>query len=265
VVGDGRERSTFVKRRPEAPAGFFGWEAAGLGWLAQAADAGGVAIARVREVGDTQIVLDRVDEAPATAVAAEDFGRALVRTHLGAAPAFGSGPPGWLGDGFIGRQGLVLQSFSTWGAFYAGTRLFPYARAAFDIGTLTAATLDRVERVCSRLTAGEFDDGRPPARIHGDLWGGNVLYCAGRSNAAGAVLIDPAAHGGHGLTDLAMLALFGTEHLERVLAAYAEAAGLPAGWRDLIGLHQLHPLLVHAVSHGPSYGRQAGLVAERYL
>jgi fructosamine-3-kinase len=61
------------------------------------------------------------------------------------------------------------------------------------------------------------------------------------------------------------LALFGTEHLERVLAAYAEAAGLPAGWRDLIGLHQLHPLLVHAVSHGPSYGRQAGLVAERYL
>jgi fructosamine-3-kinase len=38
------------------------------------------------------------------------------------------------------------------------------------------------------------------------------------------------------------------------LAAYAEAAGLAAGWRDLLGLHQLHPLAVHAVSHGPAYG-----------
>jgi fructosamine-3-kinase len=49
-----------------------------------------------------------------------------------------------------------------------------------------------------------------------------------------------------------------------VLGAYAEAAPLPADWRDLIGLHQLHPLLVHAVTHGPGYGRQAGEVAHRY-
>ena len=60
-----------------------------------------------------------------------------------------------------------------------------------------------------------------------------------------------------------MLALFGTEHLDRVLAAYAEAASLPAGWRELIGLHQLHPVLVHAVSHGPSYGRHAAELAAR--
>jgi fructosamine-3-kinase len=78
------------------------------------------------------------------------------------------------------------------------------------------------------------------------------------------VLIDPAAHGGHGLTDLAMLALFGTEHLDRVQAGYAEAAQLPADWAELIGLHQLHPLLVHAASHGPSYGSQAASVAARY-
>ena len=55
-----------------------------------------------------------------------------------------------------------------------------------------------------------------------------------------------------------MLALFGTQHLDRVEAAYAEAARLPAGWPERIGLHQLHPLLVHAVTHGPSYGHEAG-------
>ena len=101
----------------------------------------------------------------------------------------------------------------------------------------------------------DFDDDRPPARIHGDLWAGNLIW-----TADGAVLIDPAAHGGHGLTDLAMLALFGAPGLVAILGAYAEAADLPDGWRDLIGLHQLHPLLVHAVTHGPRYGAEAGRV-----
>jgi fructosamine-3-kinase len=61
-----------------------------------------------------------------------------------------------------------------------------------------------------------------------------------------------------------MLGLFGTEHLHRVLAAYSESAPLRPDWPDLIGLHQLHPLLVHAVTHGSGYGRQAGEAAERY-
>jgi len=49
-----------------------------------------------------------------------------------------------------------------------------------------------------------------------------------------------------------------------VQSAYAEAAALPADWRDRTGLHQLHPLLVHAVSHGASYGREAEIIARRY-
>ena len=113
--------------------------------------------------------------------------------------------------------------------------------------------------VAERLRAGEFDDGRPPARLHGDLWAGNVIF-----TGTGVVLIDPAAHGGHGLTDLAMLHLFGAPELPTITDAYAEAAALPTGWRELIGLHQLHPLLVHAVTHGPSYGAEAEAVAARY-
>jgi fructosamine-3-kinase len=68
------------------------------------------------------------------------------------------------------------------------------------------------------------------------------------------VLIDPAAHGGHRETDLAMLALFGLPHLDEVLAAYDEARPLRTGWEARVPLHQLHPLAVHAAGHGPSYG-----------
>ena len=66
-------------------------------------------------------------------------------------------------------------------------------------------------------------------------------------------LIDPAAHGGHRETDLAMLALFGAPDLDRILAGYHDTVPLAAGWRSRIPLHQLHPLLVHACLFGASY------------
>jgi fructosamine-3-kinase len=70
-------------------------------------------------------------------------------------------------------------------------------------------------------------------------------------------LIDPAAHGGHRETDLAMLALFGCPYLETVLAAYDEASPLADGWRTRVPLHQLFPLLVHVVLFGRGYAAQA--------
>lgn len=80
----------------------------------------------------------------------------------------------------------------------------------------------------------------------------------------GVVLIDPAAHGGHAETDLAMLALFGAPQLDRVRAAWAEVYGPEDGWRERTSLHQVHPLLVHTVLFGGSYAGQALAAAGRY-
>lgn len=113
--------------------------------------------------------------------------------------------------------------------------------------------------MADRLAGGEFDDDDPPARLHGDLWAGNVLW-----TAKGATLIDPAAHGGHRETDLAMLALFGAPHLERIIAAYREAHPLADGWPTRVALHQLHPVMLHAVLFGGGYAAQALTIARRY-
>ncbi len=115
----------------------------------------------------------------------------------------------------------------------------------------------RIPEVLGEDLAGPAE---PPARLHGDLWSGNVLWAAD-----GVWLIDPAAHGGHRETDLAMLALFGLPHLDRVLAAYAEAAPLADGWRDRVPLHQLFPLVVHATLFGGGYGAQAAAAARAAL
>jgi fructosamine-3-kinase len=76
-------------------------------------------------------------------------------------------------------------------------------------------------------------------------------------------LIDPSAYGGHREVDLAMLRLFGAPS-ERFFDAYEQAAPLAHGWRERVELHQLLPLLVHALLFGGSYRGAAERVALRY-
>jgi fructosamine-3-kinase len=115
-----------------------------------------------------------------------------------------------------------------------------------------------VEGIVGRLPGLVPEEG--PRRLHGDLWNGNVIW----THDAGSCVVDPAAHGGHRETDLAMLTLFGLPQLPRVLQAYEEVSPLAEGWEDRVGLHQLHPLLVHACRFGGGYGARAAEVASRY-
>jgi fructosamine-3-kinase len=140
---------------------------------------------------------------------------------------------------------------------YAEARVRPLLRLAHDAGALTDPR--PFDRVCERLLAGELDTDDEPARLHGDLWSGNVAW-----TPAGAVLIDPAAHGGHRETDLALLALFGAPHLSDLVAGYEEVHPLAAGWRERVPLHQLHCLLVHAVLFGGGYAGRAEAAARRF-
>jgi fructosamine-3-kinase len=137
---------------------------------------------------------------------------------------------------------------ASWPEWYVEHRVLPYLRTAVDQGSLNNPA--PIEAVCDRIgeLAGPVE---PPARLHGDLWSGNVLW------SDQAWLIDPAAHGGHRETDLAMLHLFGCAQLERIVAAYHERDPLADGWRERIPLHQLFPLLVHTMLFGGGYGAQA--------
>jgi fructosamine-3-kinase len=231
-------------------------ETAGLRWLAEP---GEVPIPAVRGADERWLVIDRVTEGAPTPAGAESFGRRLAALHAAGAPAFGAAPPAGPRQAWIGRAPMHNTPGANWPQWYAEHRVLPYVRLAVDDGVLTAPDAAVVERACRRLPelAGPPE---PPARLHGDLWSGNVLW-----DEAGHVwLIDPAAHGGHRETDLAMLHLFGCPHLDRVVAGYQEAAPLAPGWRQRIAAHQLFPLLVHTVLFGGGYADRA-LAAARSL
>ena len=265
LAGGGR---AFVKTRADAAPGEYATEAAGLRWLAQA-DA--VALPGVLAVGDGDgdaprfLALEWIDEGRLDGAGEEALGRGLAALHAAGAPAFGASPPGApTTDGApaplrIGELALPNDPAADWPSFYAQRRLQPLVALCVARGTLSGSGARAVERVCERI-ADLAGPPEPPARLHGDLWGGNVLAGAdGRAR-----LIDPAAYGGHREVDLAMLRLFGAPS-ERVFAAYAEAAPLADGHHERVALWQLFPLLVHAALFGGSYGASVERAAVRYV
>jgi fructosamine-3-kinase len=243
-------RSAFMKTLTNAPEGFFEGEAEGLRWLAEA---GGVQVPEVLAVEQDCLILEWVEPGKLTTEAASDFGRALAKTHDAGAPGYGLEH-----EGFIGRLPLPNKTAPTWAEFYATKRVLPYLKLARERGAISPEGAEAVEHVVGRLPELVPEEG--PRRIHGDLWNGNVIW----THDAGCCVIDPAAHGGHRETDLAMLALFGLPHLPRVLQAYEEVSPLDDGWSERVGIHQLHPLLVHACLFGGGYGARAAEVASRY-
>ena len=250
----------FVKRNPSAPPKFFACEAAGLKWLG-AVD-GGVRCAQVVDHDESSLTLRRLNSVPPTRDAALDFGARLAVTHDAGAAAFGAAPKGWTGPGFFGPLShplpMPLTSHDSWGKFYAVERLAPMADRAAP--RLTSSGRHAIDDVVKRCAAGDFDTTDIPARLHGDLWSGNVVW-----TTDGVVLIDPAAHGGHRETDLAMLALFGCPYLADVLNGYQSVHVLSPGWQERVPLHQLYPLLAHVVLFGGGYAGQTEAAARSAL
>ena len=251
--------TAIMKTQSQAPEGFFASEAAGLRWLGEASADGGVHVPEVLAVDEECLILRWIEPGKSSSDAAAAFGRALAATHLAGAPGYGATGRSDGGDGFIGRLPLPMKAADSWAEFYAVRRVLPYLKLARDRGAVADDEASRIEAVIGKLSGLLPEE--PPARLHGDLWNGNVLWGADGS----AWVIDPAAYGGHREVDLAMLALFGMPHLPQVLDSYQEASPLADGWQNRVALHQLFPLLAHAAMFGGGYGSRAADAAGRYL
>jgi fructosamine-3-kinase len=172
----------------------------------------------------------------------EALGQGLAALHRFGAPTFGQGH-----DNFIGRLPQSNTPHDAWPAFYREERLLPQIRMASDRGLLGAGLVKRLDQLLARLEA-LVGPPEPPARLHGDLWGGNLHV----DDRGAPCLIDPAAFAGHREIDLAMMQLFGG-FSSRVFDAYEEAHPLADGASDRVPLYQLYFLLAHVNLFGGGY------------
>jgi fructosamine-3-kinase len=274
-LADGR--TLFVKTHADPPDGMFAAEADGLRWLASPTARSFDIAPAARVTGRPADASARVavDDRPAEHASAADatgplrvprviavdehflalewlelggrpddarFGRQLAALHRLGAPSFG-----YARDNYVATIPQPHVAVDDLPAFWIDHRVRPVAERARAAGRMpdVRARLDAV-----RAKADRFGPPEPPARLHGDLWWGNVGAIRGEP-----VVFDPAVYGGHREIDLAMLALFGS--VSNALAgAYHEVWPLADGWRERVRLWQLYPLAVHAALFGGGYGAQ---------
>jgi fructosamine-3-kinase len=245
----------FAKTLRDAPEGLFAAEVRGLDSLRVP---GAPRLPRVLAYDETGIVLEWVEPGVATPSGAEQAGRALAAMHSVPTerPWFGNAKPA-----FVATVQQPAGTEASWPQWWEEFRLLPLLRRAVDAHVLDDADRSAVEAMATRIVdlAGPVE---PPARVHGDLWSGNLFWSA----SGDPWLVDAAAaHAGHRETDLAMLALFGAPWLERLVAAYQEVRPLAPDWQQRTVLHQVYPLLVHAVLFGGSYASRCGEAARAAL
>jgi fructosamine-3-kinase len=251
----GGER-VFVKTRRGLSGDAYRTEADGLRWLAEAR---ALRVPKVvaRSAPEDAVAFLALEHMPRTAPALDyddRLGDGLAALHAAGAPRFG-----FVEDNWIGSLPQSNRTHETWPAFYGEERVLPMVRRAVDDGHAPSSWGEIADQLVARLPdlAGPAE---PPARLHGDLWSGNVIT-DGRGQP---VLIDPAVYGGHREVDLAMLALFGSLS-PRVVDAYEARTPLAAGWKTRTRLWQVYPLLVHTILFRGSYVDAAEAAMRAYL
>lgn len=240
-LADGR--TVFVKTNDHADPVMFPAEARGLDWLSQAK------ALRVPQVlaasrGDAPafLVLEYLESRRRAPEFDERLGRGLAALHRFGAPTFGLDH-----DNFIGRLPQRNASAPTWAEFYRERRLLPQLERALERGLAPQELRTGFERLFRRMDDA-VGPSEPPARLHGDLWGGNLHV----DDQGEPCVIDPAVYGGHREVDLAMMRLFGG-FSQATFDAYDEAFPLAAEHEDRVPLYQLYPLMVHVNLFGGSY------------
>lgn len=248
---------TYRKTRGGAPAGFFECEGLGLRWLGQAQSVGGPRVVDVYDWGGDFLDIEEVESTSPNGGAAYRFGAQLARMHDAGADHFGSAPEGYTGTCYFGPlQDPLPMDTGDWDdpvTYWGQGRLEPMVRMAIDRRALNRNDMDVTQEIIQALPdlLGAAADDKP-ARVHGDLWSGNVMWTKEEGQTE-AVLIDPAAHGGHREEDLAMLHLFGIPYLSQILDGYQSVHPLAKGYENRVTLWQLYAIAGHCAFFGGGY------------
>lgn len=214
-------------------------------------------VPEVKRLGQTKthayLLLEFIEEGRRSSQFWHHLGLGLARLHQQTASVFGLNH-----DNYIGALTQSNHQHASWTDFFVQERLQPMLRMAVNRGRMPKEMRADFQRLFTQLHT--FFPDEPPALIHGDLWGGNLLC-----DAQGApVLIDPAVYYGHREIELAFMTLFDSQP-SAFYEAYESVWPLETGWRDRFDLYNLYPLLVHVNLFGGGYLNSVRHILRQYV
>ncbi|MFS4437644.1 fructosamine kinase family protein [Paracoccaceae bacterium GXU_MW_L88] len=159
-----------------------------------------------------------------------DLGAVLTRLHSTTGPYYG-----WPQNYAFGTVEIDNSPSETWPEFWAERRLLCH------LPHIDAGLAKRLETLAKDLL-NRLPATPPASLLHGDCWGGNILFAKGKVSA----LIDPACSYGDAEVDLAMLHLFARPGAD---FAYETRPGAEARRP----IYTLWPALVHLRLFGGGY------------
>ncbi len=205
-------------------------------------------VPRVLHSSPALLAMEYIENSGSGTSDGEEGAARLIADLHAIAPGAGESGFGLGFDTLIGGLHQPNAWAESWAQFFAERRLCEMARRCADAGRLDPRTAARIESLASRITDLVPADAQP-SLLHGDIWGGNVLWRDGRI----AAFIDPAVYFGHAEIELAFITMFST-FSQRFFDAYNELRPIEPGfWEERRDLYNLYPLLVHVRLFGGGY------------
>lgn len=205
----------------------------------------GVNVPLVIAVTDRVLLLSYINEGCKTNSSQKELGYMLAALHSKDCELYG-----YSSDNFIGLTPQKNDQVDSWPLFYRNNRLRYQINLCKNNGFMDVVeAYEAIDHRVLDLLSGDIDR---PTLLHGDLWGGNVIY-----NTEGVpYFIDPASYYGTREADLAMTYIFGG-FTRDFYHSYMSMAPLHSGWKDRLALYKLYHILNHLNLFGSSYRAEA--------
>lgn len=241
-------RQVVWKEQPGMSFDYFQAEADGIAAIRATQS---IAVPQLYFVGESGLLMEDLQPATPTKDYWEQLGRRLAQMHQHLGPGFGFHKDNYIGLSHQSNP-LTFDGYE----FFADARLLAQASNALERGLLSHHQMRQVETLAAQLR--DWIPDQPAVLIHGDLWSGNLM-----SNVEGEpALIDPAAHWGWAIADLAMTELFGG-FAEGFYEAYLEIAPQARVFRESAWVLNLYHQLNHLNLFGLSYAESVRRALDR--